>query len=100
MRTGGFLDNRELTFYDFFHFNPQPIPLLINDYEDAFMNPAYYSTSTPEAFGEVHLKYTTPYLLLKFLPGFSNTLIRENITYVISWIALSSELHRNWLQFK
>jgi hypothetical protein len=80
VRAGGFLDNRNLTFYDFFHFNPQPIPLLINDYEDAFMIPAYYSTSTPEVFGEVHLKYTTPYLLLKLLPGLSNTLMRENIS--------------------
>ena len=26
VRAGGFLDNRNLTFYDFFHFNPQPIP--------------------------------------------------------------------------
>ncbi len=80
VRTGGVLDNRALTFYDFFHFNPQPIPVLINDYEDAFMIPAYYSTSTPEAFVEVHLKYATPYLLLKFLPGLSNTLMRENIS--------------------
>lgn len=80
VRTGGFLDNRKLTFYDFFHFNPQSFPVLINDYEDAFMIPAYYTTSTPEAFGEVHLKYTTPYLLLKLLPVLSNTLMRENLT--------------------
>jgi hypothetical protein len=80
VRAGGFLDNRKLTYYDFFHFNPQPIPLLINDYEDAFMIPSYYSTSTPEAFGELHIKYTTPYLLLKLIPGLSNTLIRENIS--------------------
>jgi hypothetical protein len=78
-RAGGFPDNRSLTFYDFFHFNPQSIPVLINDYEDAFMIPAYYSISTPEAFGEVHMKFTSPYLLLKLLPGLSNTLIRENI---------------------
>jgi hypothetical protein len=94
VRTGGFLDNRELTFYDFFHFNPQPIPLHINDYEDAFMNPAYYSTSTPEAFGEVHVKYTTPYLLLKFLPGLSNTLMRENI--LMSY--LGSRYHQNYTE--
>lgn len=80
-RAGAFADNRDLVFYDFFHFNPQQIPVLLNDYEDAFMNPAYYSLSTPEAFGEVHLKYTTPYLLLKLLPGLSNTLIRENIIF-------------------
>ncbi|MBK7712215.1 MAG: hypothetical protein IPJ37_15565 [Bacteroidales bacterium] len=36
--------------------------------------------STPEAFGEVHIKYTAPYLLLKLLPGLSNTLIRENLS--------------------
>jgi hypothetical protein len=94
IRTGGFLDNRELTFYDFFHFNPQPIPLLINDYEDAFMIPSYYSTSTPEAFGEVHVKYTTPYLLLKLLPGLSNTLIRENL--ILSY--LGSRYHPNYTE--
>lgn len=79
IRMGAFLDNRNITFYDFFHFNPQPVPILINDYEDAFMLPSYYSMSTPEAFGEVHLKYTTPYLLLKYLPGLTKTLIRENL---------------------
>jgi hypothetical protein len=80
IRTGGFLDNRNLTFFDFFHFNSQPIPVLINDYEDAFMNPDYYSLSTPEFFGEAHVRYTTPYLLLKLLPGLSNTLMRENLS--------------------
>jgi hypothetical protein len=94
VRAGGFLDNRDLTFYDFFHFNPQSIPLLINAYEDAFMIPYYYSTSTPEAFGELHLKYTTPYLLLKLLPGLSNTLIRENIS--ISY--LGSRYHTNYTE--
>jgi hypothetical protein len=94
VRAGGFLDNRELTFYDFFHFNPQPIPLLINDYEDGFMIPSYYSTSTPEAFGEVHMKYTTPYLLLKFIPGLSNTLMRENILFN----CLGSRYHPNYTE--
>jgi hypothetical protein len=94
IRAGGFLDNRELTFYDFFHFNPQPIPFLINDYEDAFMIPAYYSTSTPEAYGEVHIKYTTPYLLLKLLPGLSNTLMRENI--IMNY--LGSRYHPNYTE--
>ncbi len=94
VRAGGFLDNRQLTFYDFFHFNPQEIPVLINDYEDAFMLPGYYSTSTPEAFGELHLKYTTPYLLLKLLPGLSNTLIRENL--LVSY--LGSRYHPNYTE--
>jgi hypothetical protein len=94
VRAGGYLDNRELTFFDFFHFNPQPIPVLINDYEDGFMIPAYYSMSTPEAFGEVHFKYTTPYLLLKLLPGLSNTLMRENLS--LSY--LGSRYHPNYTE--
>jgi hypothetical protein len=79
-RSGVFLDNRSVPFYDFFHFNPQPPMVLLDDYHDAFMLPAYYSLSTPEAFGEFHFKYTTPYLLLKLIPGISNTLMRENIS--------------------
>lgn len=80
VRTGGYADNRNVTFYDFFHFNSQSFPVLFNDYDDVFMLPGYYSLSTPEIFGEAHLKYTTPYLLLKLLPGLSNTLIRENLS--------------------
>jgi hypothetical protein len=80
IRAGGFIDNRNVPFYDFFHFNPQPPMVLFDNYEDAFMLPAYYSLSTPEAFGEFHIKYTTPYLLIKLLPGISNTLMRENVS--------------------
>jgi hypothetical protein len=94
VRTGGFADNRNLSYFDFFHFNSQPLILLIDDYEDAFMLPAFYSQSTPEFFGEVHLKYTTPYLLLKLLPGLSNTLIRENLT--VSY--LGSRFHSNYTE--
>ena len=80
IKTAGYFDNRNLTYYDFFHFNSQPFPLLLNNYEDAFMIPQFYSQSTPEFFVEGHLKYTTPYLLLKLLPGLSNTLMRENLS--------------------
>jgi hypothetical protein len=80
IRTAGYFDNRNLTFYDFFHINSQPFPLLLNNYDDAFMIPSFYSMSTPEFYVEGHLKYTTPYLLLKLLPVLSNTLMRENIS--------------------
>jgi hypothetical protein len=94
VRAAGFLDNRDLTFYDFFHINSQPFPLLFNNYEDAFMIPSYYSLSTPEFYGEAHLKYTTPYLLLKLLPVLSNTLIRENVS--LSY--LGSRFHSNYTE--
>ncbi len=81
LRAAGYLDNRNLTFYDFFHINSQPLPILLNNYEDAFMIPSFYSLSTPEFYVEAHLKYTSPYLLLKLLPVMSNTLMRENLSF-------------------
>jgi hypothetical protein len=94
VRSGGFIDNRDLPFYDFFHINSQPVIMLLNNYEDAFMLPAYYSMSTPEFFGEAHVKYTTPYLLVKLLPGLSNTLMRENLSF--SYIG--SRYHRSYTE--
>jgi len=94
VRTGGFLDNRDISFYDFFHFNSQPVSVLINNYEDAFMLPAYYSMSHPEFYGEAHVKYTTPYLLLKLLPVLSNTLMRENLS--LSY--LGSRYHKSYTE--
>jgi hypothetical protein len=44
------------------------------------MIPSFYSLSTPEFYVEAHIKYTTPYLLIKLLPGLSNTLMRENVS--------------------
>jgi hypothetical protein len=94
LRAAGYLDNRNLTFSDFFQINSQPFPMLINNYEDAFMIPSFYSLSTPESYAEVHIKYTTPYLLLKLLPGFSNTLMRENVS--LSY--LGSRFHPNYTE--
>jgi len=85
IRSGGFLGRSEIPFYDFSHFSSQQLPLLLNNYRDAFMLPAYYSLSTPEFFTEAHARYTTPYLLLKRLPGLSNTLIRENLIASFLW---------------
>lgn len=80
VRTGGFINSSGLSYYDFTGFNPQPVRVLLDDYDDSFKLPAYYSLDTPDFFGEIHLKYTTPYFLLKLLPGLSNTLMRENLS--------------------
>lgn len=94
IRSGGYADNRGISYFDFFHFNQQTFPLLIFDYQDAFMLPAYYSLSTPEFYGEVHFKYTTPFLLLKYLPGLNNTLMRENLIFSY----LGSRFHTNYTE--
>lgn len=84
-RAGGFINRSGITYPDFAHFNSQPLPVLLNDYEDSFQLPAYYSLSTPEYFYEFHTKYTTPYLLIKLLPVLSNTLMRENMNLSFLW---------------
>lgn len=84
-RSGSFLDNKNITYYDFNHFSSQPLPVLLSDYEDAFMLPGFYALSTPEFFTEFHVKYTTPYLLIKLLPVLSNTLMRENLSLSYLW---------------
>ncbi|MBN2862296.1 MAG: carboxypeptidase-like regulatory domain-containing protein [Bacteroidales bacterium] len=94
LRTGFFLNESSLTFFDFFHFNAQPLPVLIDNYQDAFRLPDYYSLSTPEFHGEAHIKYTTPYLLLKYLPGLSKTLMRENLS--LSY--LGSDFHGSYTE--
>jgi hypothetical protein len=94
VRSGGYLNNKWITFYDFFHFNSQSLPVLLDDYFDATRLADYYSLSTPEFFGEVHIKYTTPYLILKFLPGLSKTLMRENLS--LSY--LGSRFHTSYTE--
>ncbi|MFN8242199.1 MAG: DUF5686 family protein, partial [Bacteroidales bacterium] len=83
-RTGYVFNKENLSFIDFNHFNSQPLTLLFNDYDDAFMLPRFYSLSTPEYYTEFHCKFTTPYLLVKLLPVLSNTLMRENLS--ASWL--------------
>ncbi len=85
VRSGGFLNNSNISFFDFFHFTSQQLPVLLNTYRDAFVLAGYYSLSTPEFFAEAHARYTTPYLLFKLLPVISNTLIRENLSAAVLW---------------
>ncbi len=79
VRGGTTITGDEIPFHDFIHFNQQPSPLLINDYGDAFFIAEWYSLSTNKWFTEAHLKYTSPHLLLKRVPGISRTLMRENL---------------------
>ena len=99
IRTGGFLNNKFVPYYDFFHFNTQPVYVLIDDYNDSFKLPAYYSLSTPEFFGEVHLKYTTPYLLAEISSGIEQNPIERKPEYLLSRIAISQKLHRAGIQY-
>ncbi|MFN2335695.1 MAG: DUF5686 and carboxypeptidase regulatory-like domain-containing protein [Bacteroidales bacterium] len=74
IRGGGFFNSRNLKLQDMYWFNTQASPVLLNKYEDAFYLRPYYSLSAPRHFAEGHIRYTSPTLLLKRLPGLSSTL--------------------------
>ena len=76
---GGFITNKDMHFTDFKHFNTQEIPLLLDRPENTFMLLEYYRYSTPEWFTEAHIKYNTPFLLIKLLPFFSEKLWQETL---------------------
>ena len=81
LRTGGLINPEGAAFQDFIHVNAQPFIFMLNNYQDAFMLPGTYKLCTPQFFIEGHFKYTNPYLLIKLLPGISNTLMRENLSF-------------------
>jgi hypothetical protein len=85
IRGGGFINSAYLQLQDMYFFNTQVSPVLLNNYEDAFYLKPYYSISALRFFAEGHIRYTSPALLLKRLPGLSRTLIRENTSFSALW---------------
>ncbi|MCG8582692.1 MAG: DUF5686 and carboxypeptidase regulatory-like domain-containing protein [Bacteroidales bacterium] len=76
---GYFSRNDQMHFSRFQHFNTSEIPVNFKSWENAFMLLDDYRYSTNEWYAKAHVSYTTPYLLLKFLPGLSNRLWTENL---------------------
>lgn len=76
---GYFSRNDQMHFSRFQHFNTSEIPINFKSWENAFMLLDDYRYSTNEWYAKAHVSYTTPYLLLKFLPVLSNRLWTENL---------------------
>ncbi len=76
---GYFLNNDQMHFSRFEHFNTTEIPVNFKSFTNAFMLLDDYRYSTNEWYAKAHVSYTSPYLLLKFLPVLSNRLWTENI---------------------
>jgi hypothetical protein len=76
---GWFPNNARIHFSDFSHAQTQTSPILLREYRHSFFLPGYYSLSTSDKYMEAHLSVRSPYILLKYLPGLSNTLWREMV---------------------
>ncbi len=82
---GGFINKTNLQMQDHYFFNTQKSPVLTDNFQDAFYLKQYYSISTPSCFAAAYVGYTTPYFLLKRIPGISRTLMRENLSLATLW---------------
>ncbi|GET31741.1 hypothetical protein PbJCM13498_06040 [Prolixibacter bellariivorans] len=77
IRGGWFPNRKQIHFSDFSQTNSQPSPVLFKEFRHGFFIPGYYELRTDNRFIEGHVSYKAPYILLKYLPGISNTLWRE-----------------------
>lgn len=75
---GWFARDEQMHFSDYKHFNASLIPVRLSG-GPAFMLMDDYRASTNKWYLNGHLKYTSPYLLLKRLPVLSNRLWQESL---------------------
>jgi hypothetical protein len=82
--SGYFLGNKSIHFSDFHHFKSSPLYIDMAGLDDALMLMDYYEASTADYWFNAGARFSTSYLLLKFLPWFSERLWKESlgITYV------------------
>ena len=76
---GKFLNTKELYFADFHHTYTNQSGVSLNRGLNSFQLLSTYALSTPKWYAEAHAKYQTPYLALKYIPFFTNPLIREGL---------------------
>jgi hypothetical protein len=72
-----FFNAKRVDFPDFYHFDLKGVAFYSNPWNNEFDR--YYKHSTNNWGATAQARYTNPYILLKHLPKFSNTLCRENI---------------------
>ena len=76
---GTFLNAKQLYFADFHHIYANQSGVSFNRDLYNFQLPDTYVLSTSQWYMQVHMRYQTPYLALKYIPIFKNPMIRESI---------------------
>ena len=79
MNGGGFISSNSISFADFKHFNTQNIELNLGSFFESFNLLDYYTCSSSKYYFQTHVKYETPYLLLKRLPFFDKQIWTESL---------------------
>lgn len=76
---GKFLSQKNIFLSDFKFFNNQPLPVIFGRTSNSFFLPGLYENYTNKEFIEAHAIFSTPYLLVKYLPFLSNKIWLENL---------------------
>jgi hypothetical protein len=79
IKGGWYLNQDRIFLMDDKYFNNQDLPVNVGNFDEAFRLVPYYRNATTETFAEAHARFSTPYLLVKYLPFLSNKLWRENL---------------------
>lgn len=79
LRAGYFPDTTSIHFSDFKHFKTNPLYVDMARLDQALMFAKYYEPATSKYWVNLHATLTSSYLLVKFLPWFSERLWRESL---------------------
>jgi hypothetical protein len=79
LNAGNFLRNKQMHFSQFKHFQGSASPLLFSDMTSGLFLLNDYASSTNDWFVRAGATYSSPWLLLKNLPFFSNRVWNENL---------------------
>jgi len=79
LNSGLFLRKESLHFSDFRHFKSNPLIFDMARFDNALMLMDYYEASTSEYWAGADVKLTSSYLLIKYLPWFSERLWKESL---------------------
>ncbi|MEN8157964.1 MAG: DUF5686 and carboxypeptidase regulatory-like domain-containing protein [Bacteroidota bacterium] len=95
LSTGYFPHATSIHFSDYKHFKTNPLYVDMAGLDEALMFSDYYNTSTNSSWLHLHATLTSSYLLVKFLPWFSEGLWKESLDVAY----LHTPATKNYLQF-
>jgi len=79
IKSGFFLNQNQVFLMDDKYFNNQDLPFVLDNTDNAFRQTPVYRNATTRNFAEAHIQFTTPYLLIKYLPFLSSKIWCENL---------------------
>lgn len=94
LSAGLFLDTASVHFADYRHFKTNPLHVDMSRLDNALMFTDYYETSTDRYWVSLQGSLTTSYLMVKYLPWFSERLWKESLHLAY----LYTPDHRNYMQ--